>query len=88
MKTQRQRAAATKRRDKEDFLACMERENNICQRCGALATQLHHGKRKHAHVRHDRRFHYALCFECHDWSHRNVADWYDFMEENPNDHQD
>jgi len=83
-RTQRQRSAARKRQDKIDYQNCMERENWICQRCGAPANQHHHGKRKHAHVRHDPRWHYALCFDCHDWSHKNVAAWYEFMENNPN----
>jgi hypothetical protein len=85
MATQKQRSDARKRRDKADFHACMEREYDICQRCGAIATQMHHGKRKHLHVRHDPQWHYALCYPCHDWAHRNVAAWDSWMADHPND---
>jgi len=88
MKTQQQRARERKKRDKADYLACMELNDFTCQRCGAPATQHHHGKRKHAHVRHDPQWHYCLCFTCHDWSHKHVADWNEWMEANPNEVQD
>jgi 5-methylcytosine-specific restriction endonuclease McrA len=84
MSTQAQRARQRKKRDKADHLACMERADHTCQRCGSPATQTHHGKRKHAHVRHDRRYHYALCYECHTWAHRYVAAWDEWMNDNPN----
>ena len=79
-KSQRQRSAERKQQDKIDHLNCMERESHTCQRCGAPATQTHHGKRKHAHVRNDPTYHFALCYPCHDWSHKNVADWNELME--------
>ena len=84
MKTQKQRSAERRRKDREDYKACMERESWVCQRCGAPATQMHHGKRKHLLTRHYRKFHYALCFPCHDWAHRNVAWWNQWMNDNPN----
>jgi len=85
-KTQAQRKRERDKRDREDFDRCMEREDHICQRCGAQATQMHHGKRKHdPRIRHDPRWHYALCMPCHDWSHRNVAAWLEWMENNPNE---
>ena len=85
MKTQKQRAAARKKRDREDFEACMDKNDGICQMCQGAATQMHHGKRKHLDVRHDPRWHYAVCYDCHVFAHANVAEWIKFMEANPND---
>ena len=88
MKTQQQRSAERKKRDKADYLACMERDNWTCRRCGKASmatTQMHHAKRKHLHVRHDAQWHYALCYSCHDDAHRQVAAWDDWMKNNPNE---
>jgi len=85
MKTQQQRSRERKKRDKADFCACMEREDWTCQRCGKIASQMHHSKRKHLHVRHDPQHHYALCYPCHDYAHKYVADWNEWAEANPNE---
>lgn len=58
-----------KEQDKRDHFACMEREDEMCQKCGAQATQTHHAKRRYPSVRHDPRYHIALCFNCHQWAH-------------------
>ena len=71
MKSQRQRSAARKRRDRQDHFACQERESYRCQRCGAMSTQTHHAARKYPSVRHNHRWHIACCEPCHTWFHAN-----------------
>lgn len=85
-KSQQSRARERKKRDRQDWIDCSEKV--YCQACGALGTQLHHGKRKHdPRIRHDKRWHYWLCMLCHDKAHRQVAWWNEWMENNPNEVQ-
>jgi len=81
MKTQRQRSAARKRQDKADFEACMEREDWICQRCGSVATQVHHCRSKRIDLRHEPKHHIAVCYPCHIWFHANPKDGREWLEE-------
>jgi len=86
VKTQRQRRAATEVRDFLDFKACMERNDWICQVCGRQAGQLHHGRGKALSIRHDRRYHYAVCQEpCHRKAHDYPKWWKKWMNANPNE---
>ena len=81
MKTQKQRSAERKRKDKADFLACMEKNNGQCEVCGGVATQMHHGRTKRLDLRHNPVHHVAVCYTCHTWFHRNPADGREWLEQ-------
>lgn len=78
-KTQRQRSAETKLRDKADSMACRERANNRCEICGVWCQEngsMHHINRKAtSEIRHDSRYHAWLCWYHHRDIHDKPADY-------------
>jgi 5-methylcytosine-specific restriction endonuclease McrA len=69
--------------DRKDRQALVERDGEMCARCGRPGDHLHHilCKSSHPDLRRKPENHILLCRECHDYAHSHIGDFRRFVSE-------